>query len=175
VTSSRAEAYATAVAEIAAAEGQLDMVADQLYQLGRTMETSDDLRTVLIDRAVPVERRLGVVDDLLGGRAAPATIFLVDLIVAAERSDDLPEIADGVRRKAAEAKGKSVAEVRSAVPLDDDVRQRLADALSRATGRNVDVQVVVDPSVMGGIVAQIDDLVFDGSVAHRLDNLRSVV
>jgi F-type H+-transporting ATPase subunit delta len=65
-----------------------------------------------------------------------------------------------------------VAEVRSAVPLDEDQRTRLAAALGRATGRAVDVKVVIDPEVLGGVVAQVGDTVIDGSVRARLDELR---
>jgi F-type H+-transporting ATPase subunit delta len=64
------------------------------------------------------------------------------------------------------------AEVRSAVPLDEDQRRRLAEALSAATGRAVEVKVVVDPEVLGGVVAQVGDTVIDGSVRARLDELR---
>jgi F-type H+-transporting ATPase subunit delta len=62
--------------------------------------------------------------------------------------------------------------VRAAVPLDDRVRERLAKALSDATGKQVEVKVIVDPNVLGGVVARIGDTVIDGSVRHRLDQLK---
>jgi F-type H+-transporting ATPase subunit delta len=65
-----------------------------------------------------------------------------------------------------------VAEVRSALPLDDGQVERLAVALGRATGKTVEVKVVVDPSVMGGLVARIGDTVIDGTVRHRLNQLK---
>jgi F-type H+-transporting ATPase subunit delta len=65
-----------------------------------------------------------------------------------------------------------VAEVRSAVPLDEARRQRLAAALSKATGRSVELKVVVDPSVIGGVVARLGDEVFDGTVRTRLHDAR---
>jgi F-type H+-transporting ATPase subunit delta len=68
-----------------------------------------------------------------------------------------------------------LAEVRSAIPLTEDQQTRLAEALGRATGRTVDVQVIVDRSIKGGIVAQVDDEVFDGSVAHKLERLRATL
>jgi F-type H+-transporting ATPase subunit delta len=72
---------------------------------------------------------------------------------------------------AAEA-NKEVAEVRSAVPLTSDQRERLAKALGLATGKQIEVKVVVDPSVLGGVVAQVGDTVIDGSVRTRLDQLK---
>jgi F-type H+-transporting ATPase subunit delta len=65
--------------------------------------------------------------------------------------------------------------VRSAVPLDDAQRQRIADALSHATRKQVEVKVIVDESVMGGIVATIGDTVIDGTVRHRLDQLKEQI
>ena len=65
-----------------------------------------------------------------------------------------------------------MAEVRSAIPLTDDQKSRLADALGKATGKLVEVKVIIDPSIQGGIVAQVGDTVIDGSVRHRLEQLK---
>ena len=58
------------------------------------------------------------------------------------------------------------------MPLDDGQRQRLAQALANATGKTVEVRVIVDPSVLGGIIAQVGDTVIDGSIRHKLDLLK---
>jgi len=73
------------------------------------------------------------------------------------------------------AAGFSVAEVRAAIELTEDQRARLAEALSSATGGAVEVKVIVDPSVLGGVVTQIGDTVIDGSVRHRLNQLRETI
>ena len=57
-------------------------------------------------------------------------------------------------------------------PLDDQRRARLEEALSRATGRKIEAKVVIDPTVVGGVIARVGDLVFDGSVASRLEGAR---
>jgi F-type H+-transporting ATPase subunit delta len=67
---------------------------------------------------------------------------------------------------------KAVAEVRSAIELTPDQRERLAAAISSATGKQVEVKVVVDPSVLGGIVTTVGDTVIDGSVRSRLEQLK---
>ena len=76
-----------------------------------------------------------------------------------------------VDRVAAES-NRRLAEVRTAVDLDDDRRSQLAEALSRVAGRPVDVRVTVDPAVLGGFVATIGDTVVDGSTRHRLELLK---
>ena len=168
----RVDGWVVGLFEIARAEGQLDAVEDDLFRFARALEGSDELRSVLTDEAVPASRRLGVVTDLLGNRASPLSSALVSAVVAAGRARQLPAIADGLVKKSAESRERAVAEVRSAVPLDDDQRRRLAEALGRATGRTVEVKVVIDPEVLGGVVAQVGDTVIDGSVRSRLDELR---
>ena len=170
--SSRTDAYAAALLEIARAEGSLETVEDELFRVARTIEGNDQLRSVLTDQAVPVDRRQGIVEDLLAGKASPITTALVSFVVGAGRGRDLPAIIDKLVEDAAEERKQAVAEVRSAIPLSDDQRSRLAQALSKATGKQVTVKLVVDPSVLGGVVARIGDTVIDGSVRHRLEQLK---
>ena len=88
------------------------------------------------------------------------------------RSRSLPEIIDKLVARAAEERQEVVAEVRSAVPLDDEHRDKLAEALSRMSGKRVALKVVVDPSVLGGIAARVGDIVIDGTIRHRLEQLK---
>jgi F-type H+-transporting ATPase subunit delta len=173
--SERTDAYASALFEVARAEGSLETVEEELFRVARTLEGNDELRMTLTDQAIPVERRQGIVEDLLGGRASPVTTALVSFVVGAGRSRDLPAIIDRLVERAAQERSEAVAEVRSAIPLTEDQRQRLAEALGRATGKRVSVKVVVDPSVLGGIVAQVGDTVIDGTVRHRLEQLKETL
>ena len=66
-----------------------------------------------------------------------------------------------------------VAEVRSAIPLNADQETRLAAALANATGKQVNLKVIVDPSVLGGLVATVGDTVIDGTVRTRIEQLKS--
>jgi F-type H+-transporting ATPase subunit delta len=169
----RIDGYANALFEIASVEGSLERVEDELFAVARAFEQSDELRSTLTDQRIPAERRQAIVEDLLDDRASATTTALVSFIVAAGRARDLGEIIDRLVARAAEARNKEVAEVRSAIPLDDDQRRRLAEALGNATGKQVEVRVIIDPSVLGGLVAQVGDTVIDGSVRHRLDQLKS--
>ena len=94
------------------------------------------------------------------------------MVVGADRAGELPAIVERFLELSAEQRQHEVAEVRAAVALDDQVRDRLAQALSHATGKQVEVKVVIDPNVLGGVVARIGDTVIDGSVRHRLDQLK---
>jgi F-type H+-transporting ATPase subunit delta len=172
VNGDRIEGYAAALFEVARVEGALETVEEELFRFARALEGDDALRSALTDQALPVDRRRGIVDDLLGPRAHPVTANLVSFVVAAGRARDLPQIIDRLVQRAASERHRAVAEVRSAIPLDEGTRARLAEALSRATGKAVEVKVIVDPSVLGGIVAHVGDTVIDGTVRSRLDQLR---
>jgi F-type H+-transporting ATPase subunit delta len=171
----RIDGYAAALFEIARVEGSLSEVEDELFRFARTMESNDELRTVLTDAAVPAERRQGVVNDLLGSKASPVTANLVSFVVGAGRARDLPAIIDRLVERAAAEKDHMLAEVRSAIPLTDDQKTRLAAALNQATGKSVEIKVVVDPDVLGGLVAQVGDTVIDGTVRTRLEQLRAAI
>lgn len=169
----RTLAYAEALFRVARAEGSLGEVEDELFRFSQTLQGSDDLRDTLTDPAIPASRRQQIIEDLLGGRATGTTTALVSMVVGTGRARELPHIIRQLVDMSAAEANKEVAEVRSAVPLTDDQRERLAVALGKATGKQVEVKVVVDPSVMGGIVAQVGDTVIDGSVRSRLDKLKN--
>ena len=168
------EAYATALFGVAAAEGTTEEVADELFRFARLVEGNDELRDALGDPHLPASRRQQIVEDLLGGKASDTTVALVSMVVGTGRGRDLPKIIDSLVEMSAQQGEREVAEVRSAIDLTDDQRDRLAAALAKATGKEVDVKVIVDPTVMGGIVAQVGDTVIDGTVRHRLQQLREV-
>jgi F-type H+-transporting ATPase subunit delta len=169
---SRVEAYAEALLEVARAEKQGGAIEDDLFRFARALDANDELRTALTDRTLPAERRVAIVEELMGGVALPVSVGLVTMVVGADRASELPAVVDRFLELSAEERKHEVAEVRAAVPLDDRLRDRLAKALSEATGKDVEVKVVVDPNVLGGVVARIGDTVIDGSVRHRLDQLK---
>ena len=164
--------YARALFEIVRAEGALDRVSDELYGFAATVEQNAELRDALTDPSLPAENRKRVVGDLLGERAHPLSAALIGLVVDAGRARDLGHIVQGLATVAAAEREHALAEVRVAVALSDAQRERLAAALSEVTGRTVEVRVVVDPSVVGGVVARVGNEVFDGSVASRLEDAR---
>ncbi len=130
------------------------------------------MRLAIANPGLPAERRAAIVDELLENRALPMTKAVASFIVEAGRGHDLPPIVNRFVELAAATREHVVAEVRSAVPLDDEHVRKLEAALSRATNKRVEVRVVVDESVLGGLVATVGDTVIDGTVRHRLEQLK---
>lgn len=159
--------YAHAMFSVAQAEGVLPAVEDELYAFGKAVEQSNELREALTDAMLPAENKKAVVQELLGDRANAVTIGLLGFVIDAGRAREIPKIVTELAQTASRERQHALAEVRAAVDLTPPQRERLAQALSRATGRQVDLKVVVDPSVVGGVVAQVGDEIFDGSIASR--------
>lgn len=173
MSNQKVEAYARALFEIAQAEGSLERVEDELFRVARAFESNDQLRSTLTDSTLPADRRQQVVEQLLGGKASATTVQLVSMLVTSGQVKEMPAIIDSLVKRASSEKAQEVAEVRSAIPLSDDQQKRLAAALSKATGKALNLKVVVDPSVLGGLVAVVGDEVIDDTVRTRLDQLKT--
>jgi F-type H+-transporting ATPase subunit delta len=171
----RIDGYAAAILELAKAEGELERIGDELFRIARAFESSNELRAALTDPRLPADRKKAIIDDLLGEKTSPLATNLVNFVVGLGRGGDLPAIADRLAERAAAGRNKVIAEVRSAGELDQKTIARLAVSLSKATGRDVEVKIVVDPSVIGGVVARVGDVVIDGTISHRLEEIRKTL
>jgi F-type H+-transporting ATPase subunit delta len=165
----RVQGYAAALFQIASAEGVLEQVEDELFRFARTLENESRLRDALVDPNLPAEHRANMIQELLGSRATPHTANLIAFVVQQGRARELSAIIDGLVQIAAEERKRAVAEVRTAVPLSDEQRDKLGRALRSATGKEITLKVIVDPSVVGGLVARVGDVIFDASVRRRLE------
>src|SRR5207302_4766995 len=172
VMADRIDGYAEGILEIARAEGSLEKVENELFQFSQVFEGNEQLREKLTDQSLPVEKRQAIVEDLLGQKASPLTVNLISFLVGAGRARELPEIVDRLVQRAAAERQREVAEVRTAIMLDDEQRRRLTEALEKATGKQIELKVVQDPSVLGGVIARVGDTVIDGTVRRRLEQLR---
>jgi F-type H+-transporting ATPase subunit delta len=151
--------------------GELEDVEDQLFRFARFVESSPDLRNVLGDRAIDRSRRQELVGELLSGRATESTIVLAKrAVVARERT--FAQTIEGYVTLAAAQKNRVVATVRVAQPLSDDQRDRLRAALAKQVGREVAIQEVIDPDILGGVRVELGDEVFEGTVSGRLEVAR---
>ncbi len=153
----------------------IDVLEDEVVSFTRVLDTSRDLRQALGDPNRPVAQRVALASDLLRGKVELRTARLIAYVLEAGHIRDLVGTLEWVAGLAAEERGRRVAEVRSAVALDDGERQRLAGALARTVGRPVELRVQVDPDLMGGMAVTIGDTVIDGSLRHRLDLLRETL
>jgi ATP synthase F1 delta subunit len=171
----RIRGYAERVLQELESRTEIDSVEDELFQSARVLESSRELREVLSDAGVTYSGRAAVIGDLFGAAFHDATVRLLRYIIRAGRLRDLVGAVDWLVGLAAAERGRRIADVRSAVPLNDAERTRIAEAMSRLTDRNVEVRGIVDPSVIGGIRVNVGDLIIDGTVRLRVERLRDLL
>lgn len=162
------------LANAAAADeaGHLDDVEDELFRFGRVIAGSAGLAAALNDPLVPGSAKSQLVSTLLAGKVSETTLRLISAAAAHPRGRSLEMCLTDYAQLAAEWRERLIAVVRVAVPLGEDERRRLAAALAAAFGRQVHLDILTDPGVLGGISVRIGDEFIDGSVASRLATLR---
>lgn len=147
--------------------GQLDTLEEELFRFSRIVDADHDLRRVLEDRTASRAGQEQLVDDLLAGRAMGTTAALARRALgAANRTFGLT--LDAYLRLAAAERERAIAQVTVARELTAEQAERLRTALSKQVGREVTLQVSVDPTVLGGARVQLGDEVIEGTVASRL-------
>jgi F-type H+-transporting ATPase subunit delta len=161
-------------AEAAAAEadGTLDAVEDQLFRFARLISSEAGLRQALSDRGIPAERKQELVASLLAGKAVTSTITLVSALIASPRGRSIERGLQEFAEVAAARRGRSIAHVTTAVALSDAQRTRLAGALAEQAGRPIQLNVEVDPSIVGGMSVRLGDEILDGTIINRLADAR---
>jgi F-type H+-transporting ATPase subunit delta len=173
ITGSIARRYAKALFSLAVEKGRVEAWNDALFALGKAVEASADLRDVLSNPAYDRDARRGIVARLAEAMkldAEPANLLY--LLGDRNRLDSLGAIVGAFRELADQELGRLRAKVTSAVPLDEAAALAIAEKLSAATKKQVIVERAVDPAILGGVVAQVGSLVYDGSLRTQLEDLR---
>ena len=158
----RVGGYARAVFE-SMSTSELENMEDELFRFARIVESTPSLRAALVDRDLAVEARQGLVTQLLEGKVQPGTLSLVRYVIAGGRARDIVGTLDWLVEQTAAARGWRIARVRAAAPVEDEQRTGISDTLATLTGSPVELQVVLDPSLLSGAVIQIGDLQVDAT------------
>jgi F-type H+-transporting ATPase subunit delta len=125
----------------------------------------------LTSPVVPPDRKQAALFELLPGLTREAQNFFA-LLARRGRLELIPAILTEFRQLVQEERGIETATVTTAVPIDDRQKTLIASRLTQRIGKAVQIETRVDPSILGGVVAQIGDDVIDGSVRGRLERLR---
>jgi F-type H+-transporting ATPase subunit delta len=171
-----ARRYARALFSLAVEQGRVEPWNDALQVLKNAVEGSPDLRDVLSNPVYSKEQRRAIVEKLAAAlklEREPANLLF--LLGDRNRLAYLAAVVDTFRALADEHLGRLRARVTSAVPLDGQAAQAIADRLSQATKATVLLDRAVDPALLGGVVAQVGSLVYDGSLRTQLEDLRKTL
>ena len=166
------ELAVTALMIAAEAQGQLDDLEDQLFRFSRVVAAEPDLRVALSDPFASPRRKSELLTALLRGKPGEVAMRLIAEAAEYPRGRNLERSLEEYVRLAAERRQRVVAVVRTATELSAQQRARLTAALAAAYGHEVQLNVVLDPHVLGGLAVQIGDEVIDGTVASKLETVR---
>ena len=165
--------YAKALFDLAVEQNKVEAWSESLLSLKRAVESSDELRDVLVNPIYTKDQRRAIGGKLVAAlHLDPEPANLLYLLGDRNRLAYLGAVVDTFGVLADQKLGRLRARVTSAAPLDGASAQAIADKLARATRAQVIVERSVDPSLVGGVVAQVGSLTFDGSVRTQLDDLR---
>jgi F-type H+-transporting ATPase subunit delta len=152
-------------------EGTLDALENELFEAQRLIDEARELRGILSDRSIPPEHKATLLDSIFGGKASPAALALLKQ-AAATRTGSFDAVLARFADEVAARRKRVLAEVRSAYELGDAERERLTAALSSTYGHDVHINVIIDPTIVGGLRVSIGDDVIDGTVSGRLEDAR---
>ncbi len=154
------------------AAGDLDRVENEIFAFGQAVDANAELQMALTNPAFSSELKAGVVRDVLNGRTANGSALLLEHSGANLRGRRVDVALKNLSNIAADLRNRIVAEVRVAISLNGEQVTRLQNVLARIAGQQVSLNVVVDPSVIGGVSVRLGDDVIDGSVSTRLEQAR---
>ncbi|MBN9178390.1 MAG: F0F1 ATP synthase subunit delta [Microbacterium sp.] len=147
-------------------------VEGELFQVSRTVAANPELELALGSRLGDAAAKGALVEKLLVGRASEATVLIVSELVQQPRERRVRALLGRALKIVADQRGRTVATVRVASALDAAQQSRLAAALGAKYGSDVTLNVVVDPTVLGGVRVEIGDDVIDATVSSRINDLR---
>lgn len=167
--------YASALYETARRVDAVDRVAEDLQLVGSTMNANPQLAETLVQRVAPDSAKRGILRRLFAERVHSLTLEFLLLLVDKRRESVALAVAPAFRKIADERQGIVRASVTSAVQLTEAEVAEARSALERLTGRQVDVDVTVQPDILGGLLVRVGDRVIDGSVKGQIARLRKAL
>jgi len=170
----RISGYADAVLETLPVDDFAN-VEDDLFRWARTVEASPELRRILVDRDAALESRVELTRTLLSGKVHVASLQLALYVIEGGRPRDVVGSLDYLVDYTAHARDWRVARVRTARELDDTSRAELVASLETISGHSVELQIVEDPSLLGGVLVEIGDLRLDATTRGRLSSLHDTI
>ncbi len=164
--------YASALFRAAQAQDVVDLVESDLGLIAYTFETIPNLVDAIVSPVIPASKKREIVTSIFEGKIHEVTLFYLYLVIDHRREEVIQDTEAEYVRQANEARGILLAQVTSAIELTDAQIVRLKENLSRRTGQRVEMNIEIDPSIIGGLVVRIGDTVMDGSIAGHLQRIK---
>ncbi|MBM4053690.1 MAG: ATP synthase F1 subunit delta [Planctomycetes bacterium] len=165
--------FVNALLEAAVNKGLLDQTENDLRLVSDTIEKHDDFKKMLLHPSITRKQKKDTIKIVFGESVSGLMVNFLYLLVDRRREQILELIPDVYRQVVDEKKGVIRAKVQTTIPIVGERLENLKDGLKKLTGKIVEVEVIENPQILGGLVVEIGNKMIDGSVANRLKNLRS--
>ncbi len=170
---SLARRYAKALMEIGTEDGSYKRIGQDVAAMAKAIEASDELSSILSNPVFPRSDREKIVVAILQRLGAGRTVTsFAKLLLDRERMTAIPDISRALSAMIDERAGQVTAEVLTAAPLTSSQQAELKTALESISGKKVHIEIKEDKALLGGVVAKVGDLVYDGSLRTQLRELR---
>ncbi len=173
--SSIARVYAEAILRLAESQGDVNVLLKELQELSGCVESDDGFREFLSSPTVDVAARRQAIERLFRGKYSDLMVDALQVLNRKGRLALIPAIAESYRHGRDELQGRIEIRVISAVPLPEDFREKLKTATTNYTGKEPELVESVDESLIGGLIVQIADEKFDGSVVRKVRKLTNIL
>ncbi|BCL59389.1 ATP synthase subunit delta [Desulfomarina profundi] len=171
-----ARRYAKAIFTVGQEQGKFEEYNEVLNGLAGLFATNPEVVDALTNPLYPLDVREKVMVGMIGSMEVDSVMGnFLSLLVQKKRAGILPEIAEEYSTMVDEEKNISHGSVISAVELSDELRESVQATLEKLTGKKVELSITVDPSIIGGIIAKVGDLVLDGSIKTQLAGLKDSI
>jgi F-type H+-transporting ATPase subunit delta len=168
-----AKRYAKALFELAKEKNEVSQVEADLQAIVSSIQSNADLQKLLSHPNIDASKKTELLNTLFLGKVSDAVLNTVCLLVERRRENILVELLSDYVKIANEALGQAKAIVSSPIALSPEELQHIAASFSQLTGKKIQVQQVIDPSLLGGIQVRIGDRLYDGSLSGKLQRLQA--
>jgi F-type H+-transporting ATPase subunit delta len=167
-----ARRYASALADVAIERKEEREIQQEIDQWASMIEANPELKNVFANPTIAYDEKRKVVEELITrSRVRPTTASFLRVLLRNQRLSQLRDVAERFAQVLDERGGVVSANVTTAKPISEDLKNTVRETLAAATGRQVRVSFNTDETIIGGMVARIGSTIFDGSVQSRLDRL----
>ena len=164
--------YAKSLLGLVAEKGNLEEAFNDMVLINKTVSENHDLHVLLKSPVVNAEKKVSILTAIFEKHVSKVTMLFITLITKNRRESALPEIADAFVAQYKAMKGITIASVTSATVLADDAKKKIADLVQKEVGGTVELQLEINPELIGGFILRIGDKQLDTSILSKIGDLR---
>ena len=164
--------YATSLLDLAVEKSMIDIISGDVELILSAMEQSRELAKALKNPVIKPETKISILDEIFKSKVNAETLHFVRFLVKKGRENLLLEIAQKFLKLRDERAGVVSVNVRTAFELTDSQTNELKNKIEKMLSKKARLNIKIDPDVVGGSVAQVNDTVYDASVKHQLETLK---